>query len=370
MRGIMTPPQSQNVGTAHRFGAGLGEFLSSDKMSPYQEKAISMKEQEIEQANALMQISGIDAQAMLIAGEGGDVDAYYSQFIDLFEQFAPYRVIDGKVLSNIDAAKVKSEELTRTVTDAENEVKLTTTKISKIMADTKLTLVQKQDAAGILEKQIADTVAIAQGRMASGAQELGIINQNLAMEQGVYTSEITKLQALGVRTPEQEERLQLLQTQLNRISTERKAAHAKFGAGLPEDTTEVDTGVAPPSLTSEIEKGDRVTMPVRTDREKGEAFTRSIGSAIAGGYGKALDWGAELSKKRTGMAESVAGALHLPEEAAPLFRGSMEHLSRLLAKAIYGVYSGVGKLTKPKEEGVPRATAISEELLNKSSLRR
>ena len=328
----------------------MSKIGGQGNITDYQQKNIDLTEQETERRNALAQIDGIDKQAQFIAATGGDVDAYYSQHVSLYEQFAPYRVQDGKVLSNVDAAGVVSTKLARAVTDLGNEA-------TKLKAEARVRNLEGQSTDELDTKvQLIDDIA--SKVKATGAQQLQILATNASREKQVFIAEIGKLQSLSSLLPEQKKRLAHYQTELTKVDAGIEASHKTFGQALPvAETPAVDTSIATPPLTSKTEISKPKTTGTAAPHEQGIAMRHAIGSGLR----KAVELpGAAASRTIENIGavpDALLGLVGAPPLPTPA--GINDQLSQLLYKLLYKK-----KAEAPTGDVRPAPTNINEKLLS------
>ena len=292
-------------------------------MTDYQQEAIYMKRYESERAEGLLQIAGIDSQAKLMESQGEDYKAFLQQNADVYKRWAPYRIQDGVVVSNIDVAKAVSDRYAQELKDTQNQVKMLETQ-----ADLATTQGKVDD--GTLATQVENAKLISKQLMASAPQ---VMNARLTLMKADNKAVYDAAAADPVKTPE---RNQFWQSQIDTNDKLTESIFSQYGAPgktLPtEDTGIIQPKVTPP-LNSESEVSTPKTIPNYTPHGQGEAMRRAIGSGISA-VAKPVGNAAKRTIQNMGAVPDallgLVGAPPLPQLNLP----SMDNVSSALGSAI------------------------------------
>ena len=332
-------------------------------MTDYQQEVTYQKRYESERAEGLLQINGIDAQAKLMESEGEDYQAYLQQHVDLFNEWAPYRIQDGKVVSNVDVAAAMSTRLQRETTDADNSIKLLESKVLKASLD-------KSHDKGELEAELRDAWAIKKQLIASGPQ---IMNAKLALVDADNKAIRAGRDADPIKTPEKTEAWNV------QIATNAKLTESILQTGgardysLPTEDAGTDTGIAQPKVTPPPNSNSEVSDPTAKATKYGGEKEALLGEAIRKGVMKVPEtainvFGAGRQKFLDAPSEMIRGAIGLTGLDIPEFAktGQPDILTQLLAKGMTGMnkLKAPSKLNAPSVGGIDRVGAAIESKQN------
>jgi len=330
----------------------LAQFLMSKiggkgGMTPYQEKSVELKEQDIERQKALAQIAGIDAQAKLMESKGEDYQAYLQKHEPLFSKWAAYRVQGGKVASNMDTANAISVRYARELQDTKNKVSMLETQAD--LATTKDKAIAGTLAKEIEDAKLTDRKLIATGRDVMYARLDLVKADNAAIRAG--------RDADPIKTPERTEAWNA-QLDTNKKLTE-SILEQRGARGLPAE----DTGVIEPP--PRVEKVPPPTTPPteKTPREKGEKFREAIAAGTMKFPTKAIDIGERISKGIEGGSKFVGGFLGTPERFDPVYGGLAPIISKLLGEGIYAL--SPTKIAERRAKQAAPTQDITDEILRR-----
>ena len=354
---------------------------NSKRMNDYQKQSAFLSRYKEEQASALLEIANIDTHANIMAKQGQDPQPYLQRFTELFKQWAPERIVDGQIVSNVDAAKIAANRLKQQADNLDNKVNITKSKIEQIYANKKLSLTEKKAQAGELVKEIELDRKIHTGEIASGAQQLATRVQSMTATQNSLGKSIHELLSRDTLTPAQETELARLIQMSNDLSDDIRNTNAAFGQPLPEDTsdkraregleqraakvglpvnsTEADITLAEQLANSKSEKGKGSPPPSRSSSlgyGQGTAIKRAIGS----GLHKAIEIPAEganyFEQSVAGIPDLLLGAVGAPALPTP------DAVTNKLSDWIYKLF--YKKNAEQANGGSAAPTNINEQLLS------
>ena len=386
----MTAPQS-NSNAAARFGANIGAGLSKrlerNKMTPYQKAEIERKEKAEERRIAIENIANIDAHAALLVkqGEPEAAQALLQSNAPLIKKWQGWRVsANNKILSTNDAIVLTTQQIKDETALIQAQQGLGYTQRTGELTGDPIAATKQ------LEKSI-DRVAWV-GTMA----EQGIVPEaNTVFGASLQVATQAKLdvdKALAkfprdpetgevMGTKEQKTEVEGLENIQKEFTTQIQGIVQTAPANVVKQVKDI--------LTSEIEKGGGVAEPppkvvpppevkpplsgfdkflVEPTAEKAGAGIRKY---LSGGLSPSMyqkgftDLGDMLRQTITGASSAVGGAFGVGR--APSVEEQDKWLADLLYKALYKKGAETPSGYDRRE---PKPTAISEELFNKSSLRR
>jgi len=329
-------------------------------MTDYQQEAIYMKRYESERAEGLLQIAGIDSQAKLMESQGEDYKAYLQQNKPLYERWAPYRIQDGVVVSNIDVADAISTRLQRETTDADNSIKLLESQVLKASLD-------KSNDKGELEAELRDAWAIKKQLIASGPQ---IMNTKLALVEADNKAINAGRDADPIKTPERTKEWNAqLETNKKLIESIIKTGGARDYSLPSEDANTdtdiikgLDTGKETPPPNSDFEVSDTNAKATQYAGEKEAQLGEGIREAIMKVPKQLLDSTKYVGQKLLDSpSEIIRGASGLMGTKVPGFAktGQPDLLTQMLNSRIGNVPSNViNAIKSPQKLEAPSIGSI------------